>query len=68
LPLMDKQGVAGATVSHESARIGDARSIWNTGMISHVSELAAAWGARAGMSCQDFAIGALQLRLGKGLL
>ena len=68
LPVMDEQGVAGATVGHESARIGDARSIWNTGMISHVNELAAAWGARAGMSCQDFAIGALRRRLGKGLI
>lgn len=62
LPVMDQQGVAGATVSHSSARIGDARSIWNTGMISHVNELAAKWGARPGMSCQDFAIGAIRSR------
>ena len=59
---MDEQGVSGATVSHTSARIGDARSIWNTGMISHVNERAAAWGARTGMSCQDFAIAALRAR------
>lgn len=68
LPVMDEQGVAGATVSHESARIGDARSIWNTGMISHVNELAANWGARPGMSCQEFAIRACKSRLGRGLI
>ena len=62
LPVMDQQGVSGATVSYTSARIGDARSIWNTGMISHVNERAAAWGARTGMSCQDFAIAALRAR------
>lgn len=62
LPVMDEQGVAGATVSHRSARIGDARSIWNTGMISHVNERAAGWGARPGMSCQDFAIAAIRSR------
>ena len=68
LPVMDEQGVSGATVSHESARIGDARSIWNTGRISDVNELAAAWGARAGMSSQDFAIAAIRNRPGRRFL
>ena len=68
LPVMDEQGVAGATVSHESARIGDARSIWNTGRISHVNECASAWGAKAGMSCQDFGIAAIRNRPGRRFL
>ena len=60
LPVMDQQGVPGATVSHVSARIGDAKSIWDTGIISHVNELATSWGARAGISCQDFAVIAIE--------
>ncbi len=60
LAVMDEQGVAGATVSHETARIGDARSMWNTGLISHVNELAVRWGARRGMGCQDFALAAIR--------
>ena len=68
LPVMDEQGVSGATISHESARIGDSRSIWNTGRISHVNELAAAWSARAGMSSQDFAIAAIRNRPGRKFL
>ena len=59
LPVMDKQGVPGATISHQSARIGDSRSMWCTGKISHVNELAASWGAHCGMNCQEFAIAAI---------
>ena len=59
---MDEQGVSGATVSYTSARIGDARSIWDTGIISHVNERAAAWGARSDMSCKEFCAAALRAR------
>lgn len=62
LPVMDQQGIAGATVGHETARIGDARSMWATGIISHVNELARRWGARPGLSCQDFCIAAIRNR------
>ncbi len=62
LPVMDEQGVSGATVSYTSARIGDARSIWDTGIISHVNRRAAAWGARSGMCCKEFCVAALRAR------
>ncbi len=54
LPVLDRHGVAGATVAGTSARIGDARSVWQTGVISHLNPTARALGGRVGMSCQDF--------------
>lgn len=55
LPALDPRGIAGATVDGNSARIGDARSIWATGRVSYVNDTAAEWGARAGMSVPEFA-------------
>jgi hypothetical protein len=37
LEIMDRHGVPTATVSHESARIGDCLDTWENGMISHVN-------------------------------
>ncbi len=54
LPVMDQRGIAGATVAADSARIGDARSMWETGVISHVNDTAAGLGARPGMTCRLF--------------
>ena len=48
LPALDRISVAAVTVSHESARIGDARSCLDTGVISAVNETAAAEGYRTG--------------------
>ncbi len=48
LPALDQIGVAAVTVSHMSARIGDARSCLETGIISAVNENAAADGYRVG--------------------
>ena len=53
LPVLDEMGVPAATVSSASARIGDGRSTYYDGMISHCNELAAAFGIRAGMSARD---------------
>ncbi len=55
LPTLDGRGIAAATVAAASARIGDARSMWESGVISHVNESAAALGCAAGMSCREFA-------------
>lgn len=55
LAALDPRGIAAATVDGNTARIGDARSIWATGRISHVNETAYRWGARAGMSVPEFA-------------
>ena len=48
LPALDERGIAGLTVSAASARIGDAASAFEDGLISYVSETARQYGARAG--------------------
>ena len=50
----DAMGVAAVAVAAASARIGDARSTWETGVISTVNRLAAAMGAEIGMATQGF--------------
>ena len=54
LPDLDTRGIAAATVATASARIGDARSCYETGVISHVNDTAAALGAKPGMTCIAF--------------
>jgi len=55
LAALDPRGIAAATVDGDTARIGDARSIWASGRISHVNEVAAAWAAKVGMTVPEFA-------------
>ena len=55
LPELAARGIPAATVDCMSARIGDGRSTWETGLISHSNFLAAQIGARRGMSVQEFA-------------
>lgn len=55
LPVLDAQGIPGAAVAAASARIGDARSTWETGIVSAVNGLARECGARAGMTVPEFA-------------
>ena len=55
LPTLNNKGVPGATVSADSARIGDAMSTWNDGVISAVNLLAEAKGVRVGMPARDAA-------------
>jgi hypothetical protein len=50
LPALDARGIAAATVAADSARIGDGRSAWESGIISHVNEHAAACGGASGMT------------------
>ena len=52
LAALDRRGVPAATVDAFTARIGSARSTWESGMISHVNLGAAACGGRPGMTCQ----------------
>lgn len=54
LPALDPRGIAAATVSADSARIGDCRSMWETGRISVVNETAARLGVKVGMSLSQF--------------
>ena len=55
LPALDARGIAAATVAHDSARIGDARSSWETGIVTHFNDTAARLGVRAGMTARQFA-------------
>jgi hypothetical protein len=48
LPALDEAGIAGVTVSAQSARIGDAQSAYDAGVISHVNERARRLGATLG--------------------
>ena len=54
LPVLEARGVAAATVSAASARIGEGRSTYDDGVLSHLNAPAAALGARAGMKCREW--------------
>lgn len=56
LGLLQSVGVAAATVSHLSARIGDGRDMMDRGVISRCNALAEALGVRAGMACAAAAV------------
>jgi hypothetical protein len=53
LVALDRRGLPAATVDAFTARIGSARSTWESGVISHVNRTAATRGGRPGMSCQE---------------
>ena len=55
LPVLDRRGIAAATVAGDSARIGDGRSLWATGVLSSVNTSGLALGARVGMAVRAFA-------------
>ena len=40
LDMLQKRGVAGATVAHTSGRIGDSLDMWENGVLSHVNAAA----------------------------
>ena len=52
LRQLQAQGRAAGTVAHRSARIGDARDAWDSGVISHLNEAASALGLRVGEPLQ----------------
>jgi hypothetical protein len=53
LPSLDARAIAGATVSCHTARIGDGRSSYETGVISHINETARRLEVREGMSVRS---------------
>ncbi|MDH5285366.1 MAG: hypothetical protein OEX23_01870 [Betaproteobacteria bacterium] len=55
LPALAARNVPAGTVDFRSARIGDARSMWATGVLSRVNAPLAAFGARSGASLRDVA-------------
>ena len=55
LPVLGARGIPAVAVDCMSARIGDGRSMWETGVILHSNAPAAALGATRGMSVRQFA-------------
>jgi hypothetical protein len=53
LPVLDERGIAGATVSNNTARIGDGRSTYETGVLSRINETARRLELREGMSARE---------------
>lgn len=51
LELMQAHNLAACTVSHASARIGDAQSTMNDGIVSHCNALAGMLGVQPGQTC-----------------
>jgi hypothetical protein len=54
LPALDARGIAAGTVAAASARIGDARSTYEDGILSRINTHAAALGIAPGMQAQEF--------------
>ncbi|MBX3654796.1 MAG: hypothetical protein KF686_11490 [Ramlibacter sp.] len=53
LDLLQAEGLAACTVEHLSARIGDAHSSLNDGIISHANARALALGVTPGQACRQ---------------
>lgn len=53
LPTLDARGIAAATVSANTARIGDGRSTYDTGVLSRVNAVAARLGLAEGMGARE---------------
>src|SRR6516165_2103056 len=54
LPALAARGIAAGTVAAASARIGDARSTFENGVLSRINPRAAALGIAPGMTARDF--------------
>src|SRR5512134_318771 len=48
LDMLQKRGVAAATVAHTSGRIGDSLDMWENGVLSHVNDVGRAAGLAPG--------------------
>ena len=60
LAMLQARGVAGATVSHLSARIGDCQDTWEHGVVSHANARAREWGILPGQPLRDGLLRLLQ--------
>ena len=54
LPWLQQHGIAALAVAHDSARIGEAASTWQDGVISAVNDAAAALGAQPGLALRPW--------------
>ncbi|MDB5590303.1 MAG: hypothetical protein JWR86_828 [Enterovirga sp.] len=64
LPDLDARGIAGATVAGDTARVGDARSCYEDGVLSHLNPTAERLGARIGMRLGAWVDGLVAARAG----
>lgn len=53
LPVLDARGIAAATVHAETARIGDGRSTYDTGVVSNINGTCKARGGTLNMTCRE---------------
>jgi len=53
LAQLDRHGLAAVAVSHLSARIGEARDTWDSGVVSRVNAGASRLGLRPGVALRD---------------
>jgi len=53
LSMLEEKRIAAATVSHNSARIGDSKDTYENGVISHVNNVAASLKISVGMTVKD---------------
>ena len=54
LPALDSRGIAAGTVAASSARIGDARSTYEDGILTRINQRGAALGIGPGMTAREF--------------
>ena len=66
LPALDSRGIAAGTVAASSARIGDARSTYEDGILTRVNRRAAALGIAPGMTAREFVEIVRRAAAGKG--
>lgn len=55
LEILNRSGIPAVTVDAKSARIGDARSAWESGILSYINMQAEKCGIRVGMTVPEFA-------------
>lgn len=53
LPVLNQRGIAAAAVNCFSARIGDAQSMYHSGVLSYCNQIAQTWGWQKGMTVRD---------------
>ena len=56
LPVLGARGIPAVAVAGDTARIGDGRSLWDTGVVAHINEAALRVGAAPGMTAREFAL------------
>jgi hypothetical protein len=60
LAWLQQRGVAAVAVAHSTARIGEASSTWNDGIVSAVNGRAVSLGARVGIALKPWLLGSTE--------